>query len=223
MARAATQLLASRVAGVRGRIEAAGGDPEKVAIVAVTKGFEAGTVLEALRCGLVDLGENYAAELTSKAASGVLSGFDPRWHYLGALQRNKLRRLAPFVQTWQGLSREVEVEALATVQPRARVMVQVSFDGRQGCAAGDVGRLVESARVAGLDVAGLMTVAPQGGLPAAEAAFSAAAELRERLGLAELSMGMSGDLETAVRHGATMLRLGTALFGPRPGAARMRQ
>ncbi|MDA8391916.1 MAG: alanine racemase [Actinomycetota bacterium] len=213
----------ARLAAVRGRIEAAGGDPCRTSIVAVAKRFGPEAVLTAMQCGLEDIGENYAGELVSKATSEPLAGFKARWHYLGALQRNKLGRLSPFVHTWHGLSREVEVDALSAVQPGARVLVQVAFDDRQGCAPRDVGRLCEAGRQAGLDVAGLMTVAPRGGPDVAAAAFSSLAGLREALGLAELSMGMSGDFETAVRHGATMVRIGSALFGPRPAGPRMKQ
>lgn len=217
------ELFGARLAAVRGRIEAAGGDRSRTSIVAVTKGFGPGAVVTAVKCGLEDVGENYAGELVSKATSEPLAGSAARWHYLGALQRNKLGRLSSFVHTWHGLSREVEVEALSAVHPGARVLVQVAFDERQGCAPRDVRRLCEAGREAGLDVAGLMTVAPRGGPDAAAAAFSSVAALREDLGLAELSMGMSGDYETAVRYGATMVRIGSALFGPRPAGPRMKQ
>lgn len=209
------------LAEARGRIVAAGGDSDRVGIVAVTKGFGPEAVaaaVEAFGAGVCDVGENYAAELVAKhAAVGPASC---RWHYLGAVQRNKVARLAPLVDCWQGVARLVEAEAIWRRNPAARLFVEVDTTGqpgRGGCPVAAVPELVTAiAGELGRTVAGLMTVAPEGGGKNARAAFATVAQLGSELGLAELSMGMSGDLEEAVAEGSTMVRLGTALFGPRP-------
>ena len=108
---------------VRARLEAAGGDPGAITVVAVTKGFGPGAAVAALAAGLTEVGENYAQELLAKAAAlaaGPDSSDRPvRWHYLGAVQRNKVARLAPVVACWQSVARGVEGEAIARRRRRA--------------------------------------------------------------------------------------------------------
>jgi len=233
--------VALRAAAVRDRIAAAGGDPDRVKIVAVSKGFGAGEAAAALAVGLRDIGENYADELLSKWAA---IGPAATWHFLGAVQRNKIPRLAPFVDCWQAIARVVEGESIqrhrkapaaasAALAPLAdgggvleppSLLVEVEttgLAGRGGCAPNDVAGVVAGLRELGCRVEGLMTVAPPGGGSVARASFDLVAQLGAELGLSELSMGMSGDLEEAVAAGATMVRLGTALFGPRPQARRL--
>jgi uncharacterized pyridoxal phosphate-containing UPF0001 family protein len=206
--------VARRLERVRGRIVAAGGDLGRITVVAVTKGFGPATIDAALGAGLRDLGENYAAELQAKWRGG------PRWHFLGTVQRNKVRTLAPFVHLWHGVDRHSAVDEIARRAPGAAVLVQVGLSsggGRGGCTFAAAPELVERARRAGLDVRGLMAVGPPvGGPEAARPGFSRLAQLRGELALTELSMGMSADLEVAVEEGATIVRPGTALFGPRP-------
>lgn len=204
-----------RLAAVQARIGGAGGDPDAVRVVAVTKGFGPAAVHAARSAGLLDVGENYAQELASKAAAMG----DPalRWHFLGAVQRNKVRVLAPVVWCWQALARAVEGEAIARRHPGARVLVEVALTGdpgRGGCRPESVPALVSDLRAMDLAVDGLMAVAPRGGDPAA--GFRTVRTLADGLGLRERSMGMSDDFEIAVAEGATMLRLGRILFGPRP-------
>ncbi len=206
------------------RIEKAGGDPAKVRVVAVTKGFGPDTVRAARQAGLLDVGENYAAELSAKAAaiaSGPASGgeaTDLVWHFLGAVQRNKVAELAPLVGLWQSVARQSEGVRIARFAPGAAVLVQVDTTGqpgRNGCTPGDTATLVSQLRDAGLDVRGLMTVAAPGEAAAREA-FATVGRLADELGLHERSMGMSDDLEMAVAAGSTMVRVGRALFGERP-------
>ncbi len=209
--------VAARLAEVRRRIEVAGGDPERVRIVAVTKGFGPEAVEAALAAGLEDVGENYAQELVTKAPR--VAG-TPRWHFLGAVQRNKVPALAPLVACWQSVARAVEGEAIARRRPGALVLVEVELTGRpgrNGCRLDAVPALVADLVADGLDVRGLMTVAPQ---EDAQATFRAVRELADRLGLPERSMGMTGDLEAAVAEGSTMVRVGRALFGERGGGPR---
>jgi hypothetical protein len=213
--------VAERLDSVRLRIERAGGDPSAVRIVAVTKGFGPDAVRAARAAGLHDIGENYANELVSKAAElhGDASSPSPvRWHFLGAIQRNKVARLAPIVGVWQTVSRAEEGDRIARFAPGATVFVEVDTtgrSGRNGCPPEEVRALVQRLRDAGLDVRGLMTVAPRG--PEASAlGFSTVRALADELALEERSMGMTDDLEAAVRAGTTMVRIGRALFGERP-------
>ncbi len=237
---ALVEAIAARAAEARVRIVHAGGDPELVRIVAVTKGFGPDEVAAAFAAGLTDFGENYADELISKWET---VGRAARWHFLGAVQRNKVGRLAPFVDCWQAVARVVEGEAIkrhrAEISPGAAgpapqpagvrleppsLLVEVDttgLEGRGGCVPEQVPGVVAGLRAIGCRVDGLMTVAPLGDAGLARAVFDRVARLRDELGLAELSMGMSGDLEQAVAAGATMVRLGTCLFGPRPQRRRL--
>jgi uncharacterized pyridoxal phosphate-containing UPF0001 family protein len=205
---------------VRERIAAAGGDVARVRVVAVTKSFDLDAVHAAVGAGLLDVGENYAAELVAKAQAAEQWGdVRPRWHFLGAVQRNKVPSLAPFVGLWQSVAREAEGARIARFAPGASVMVEVEatgLPGRNGCPAPEVPALVAKLRHLGLDVRGLMTVAAPD-RAAAAVTFGLVAGLADDLGLAERSMGMSDDLEVAVSAGSTMVRIGRALFGERPG------
>jgi pyridoxal phosphate enzyme (YggS family) len=204
------------------RVAAAGGDPAALTVVAVTKGFGPEAPIAALQAGLVDLGENYAQELQEKAEAVAATDLPaPRWHFIGRLQSNKVRLVADQVACWQSLDRASVVDEVAKRAPGARVLVQVNAageDGKGGAPVGDTPGLVARARDAGLDVAGLMAVGVFGDERATEAAFRATAALADRLDLRERSLGMSADLAAAVRAGTTMIRIGTALFGPRPSA-----
>ena len=212
-------LVAERLEKVRERAARAGGDLGSLTVVAVTKGFGPDAVRAAGAAGLADVGENYAQEMLAKLAV-VAQGM--RWHFLGRMQRNKFARLAAHVHLWHGLDAVTEARALAQRRPGAAVLVEVRAPGpggsaqRPGALAGEVPGLVDAARLLGLEVRGLMTVAPR--VAAAEEVsehFRAVATLAHDLGLAELSMGMSGDFELAVAAGSTILRLGQVLFGPR--------
>jgi uncharacterized pyridoxal phosphate-containing UPF0001 family protein len=184
-----------------------------VRILAVTKGFGPEAVRAAREVGLTELGENYAAELEHKAPGPE----GTHWHFLGAVQRNKVRALAPLVSVWQGVARVAEGERIATYAPGATVLVQIDCTGeagRNGVTPDEAPSLVERLTALDLHVAGLMTVAPQGA--GAPAAFAQVTRLADRLGLPERSMGMTDDLDAAVAAGSTMVRIGRALFGDRP-------
>ena len=224
---ALVEAIAARAAAARDRIAGAGGDPERVRIVAVTKGFGPEEVAAAFAAGLKGFGENYADELISKWAT---VGHGATWHFLGAVQRNKVGRLARFVDCWQAVARVVEGEAIKRHQagvarpgpPSLLVEVDTTgLEGRGGCTAAEVPGVVAGLREMGCRVEGLMTVAPLGDESLKRAAFDQVARLGGELGLTELSMGMSADLEQAVAAGATMVRLGTCLFGPRPQPRRL--
>lgn len=213
--------VAQALGRVLDQVAEAGGEPDALTVVAVTKGFGADAPLAALRSGLVELGENYAQELQEKAevVAGTAQLPEPSWHFIGRLQSNKVRLVADHVACWQSLDRASVIDEVAKRAPGARVLVQVNAaaeDGKGGAPLVDAPDLVRRARDAGLDVTGLMAVGVAGDEAATEAAFAATAALADRLDLPERSLGMSGDLAAAVRAGTTMIRIGTALFGPRP-------
>jgi PLP dependent protein len=211
------------LASVEERIRAAGGDPARVRVLAVTKGQPV-EVLEAARAaGLVDLGESYVQELEAKASAieGSAAADErpwPRWHMIGHLQTNKVRRAAHRVHLWQSVDRLSLAAEIARRAPGAAVLVQVNVSGQPqqgGCPPERVAATVDGCRDLGLEVRGLMAIGAQGSAPAVSAGFEEISRLADRFGLEERSMGMSGDLELAVAAGATMVRVGTALFGPR--------
>jgi pyridoxal phosphate enzyme (YggS family) len=221
--------LASRLATVRGRIESAGGDPERVTLLAVTKGFGAGVVQAAVAAGLRDIGESYVQELVAKAAElEELAGEPdavPTWHFVGGLQRNKVRKAAPHVAVWHSVDRLSLGAEIARCSPGAAVYAQVNTTDepqKGGCEPARLPALVDGLRDLGLDVLGLMTIGPQGPPEAARPAFRLLRSLAEREGVAGLSMGMTSDLEVAVAEGATVVRVGSGLFGPRPVRPGMR-
>jgi len=206
--------LAERIDQVRRRIAAAGGEG-RVQLLPITKGFGPGAVALAVEAGFEEVGESYAQELLGKAPSLADA---VRWHFVGRLQRNKVPALAPLVAVWQSVDRAALVDEIARRAPGARVLLQVDATGepqKGGCPPAEVRGLLALARAAGLDVGGLMAVGPAGPPEDARPAFRMVSTLADELGLVERSMGMTGDLEVAVEEGSTMVRIGTALFGPR--------
>jgi pyridoxal phosphate enzyme (YggS family) len=205
----------------------AGRAPDDVRLVVVTKFFPASDVRILAQLGVTDVGENRHQEAEAKAAE--CADLDLQWHFIGGLQSNKAAAVASYADVVHSLDRPKLVSGLARgAQERGRdleVLVQVSLDppdaaGRAGLDPADVPALVERVLDAdGLVLRGVMGVAPLGGDPAE--AFARLAEtgavVRSLAPEATwVSAGMSGDLEQAVRHGATHLRIGSAVLGPRP-------
>ena len=219
--------VAARLTVVRARIAAVGVDPATVEVLAVTKGHPLEVVALARAAGLFDLGENYAQELVAKATATAAAAAlsvpgeavaSLRWHFIGRLQTNKVGQLAPFVTLWQTVDRAEVVAQLVRRAPGARVLIQVNATGeahKAGCQPSDTAKLVDQARAGGLIVEGLMTLGPTDPQRNPETGFALVRGLVDALGLARCSMGMSDDLEAALRAGSTMVRIGTALFGPR--------
>ena len=217
--------LASRLGLLDDRLrELSGG---RTAMLPVTKAFGVDAVRAVLATGRTEVGENYAQELLGKHLELVAEKesepegtvTSARWHMIGGVQRNKVRRLAGIISLWQTVDRVDLVDELARRTPGARILVQVDpagTPGKGGCPPADVEGLVSRAVDGGLEVAGLMTVGVIGDAEATGAAFRVVARLADDLGLVERSMGMSGDLESAIEHGSTMVRIGRALFGDRP-------
>lgn len=226
---ATAESIRTRTSEVRARIAAAGGS-DAVTLVAVTKAFPPEIVGRALDAGLADLGENYAQELDEKlawvaarsamgeASSNGGSGPQPRWHFIGGLQRNKVKLLAGRVHLWHSIDRESLIDEIAKRSPGDRILIQVNTTGeaqKAGCEPDEVGALIDRARGRDLVVLGLMTVGPTGGGDP-RPSFERLRLLGERHEVEELSMGMSGDFEIAVAEGSTIVRIGSALFGDRP-------
>ncbi len=208
------QRVAANLAALRARISATGRDPATIRLVAVTKTFGADAVEAALALGLTCVGENYVDELCAKrmaASDGAV------WHYLGALQSNKIHQAVSCADVLCAVARVKEIEKIASYDGAQRIYVQVDYTGlasRNGAAPSEVAGLVERGRSLGLDVAGLMTVAPPDDART-RLAFRSLTALADDLGLVERSMGMTDDLEVACELGTSELRIGRALFGAR--------
>ncbi len=209
--------VAERLLRIQERIVAAGGALDLVRIVAATKGQPLARAQEAVAAGIADLGETKAQELVAKA--DLVDG--ARWHFIGRLQRNKVRQVAAFVHLWQSVDRLSLAGDIARHAPGAAVLVQVNVSGAEqqgGCAPERVAAVVEGCADLGLDVRGLMAIGPMAPEDEVRAAYARVRALADQHRLRECSMGMSGDLEAAVAEGTTMLRIGTDLVGPRSGS-----
>jgi pyridoxal phosphate enzyme (YggS family) len=213
------------LAEVRQRIEEAcrraGRHPEDVRLIGVTKSVPPQEVRRVAAAGLREFGENYVGDMETKRAAAPQA----TWHFIGRLQRNKVRRvldLADVVQTLEpGRATERLGDIAAERERTVRCMVEVDFTGsRVGVDPEEAERFLAGLHeLPRLEVVGLMTVPPLDRPP--RPYFQRLRELRDRLssafpGLRELSMGMSADYEEAVEEGATMVRVGSAIFGPRP-------
>ncbi len=222
--------LPERLAHVRAEITAraaAGGWTDPVTIVAVTKGFDPAAAAAALAAGLADLGENRVQEALEKMADPRAAG--ATWHLIGHLQRNKAKQVPgrfALVHTIDSWELAVELDRRAAARgARQRVLVQVNVAAetqKSGCTPAEAPALARRlATLEHLALEGLMTLAPFTDDAAVQRrTFRGLRTLRDGLKedglwLPTLSMGMSGDYGIAVEEGATVIRLGTALFGPR--------
>jgi pyridoxal phosphate enzyme (YggS family) len=220
----AVQDRIARAAGAVGR------DPASVRLVAVSKTKPASAIREAYAAGQRDFGENYAQELAEKAAE-LAELVDLRWHFIGHLQSNKARLIVgclSMLHTIDGasLAREVGKRAAKAGSGEARerlpVLVEVNVGGepqKHGITPADLSAVIAAVDAeAALRLRGLMTI-PPADLEGARRAFEALRSLQRQHGgserLPELSMGMSHDLEVAVACGATLVRVGSAIFGER--------
>ena len=206
--------VADRVTQIR--VEIAQRCDHAVSIVAVTKSFGIDAIQAAVHAGCDAIGENYAQELLDKVAVGLPS-IDV--HFIGSVQSNKVKALAPHVALWQSIERESVVAELAKRAPGAQVLLQVNTTGegtKGGVVPSDLGALLESAHQHGHYVRGLMTIGPTYGSNSdKKAAFELLRSLADEYDLAECSMGMSDDYAIAVECGSTMVRIGSRLFGER--------
>jgi pyridoxal phosphate enzyme (YggS family) len=236
---AATE-IAARLARVRERVataaQRAGRKPEEIALVGVAKRKSTELTAAAVRAGLRDIGESYVQEATAKipqvnAELDRVGHEKPRWHFVGQLQRNKARDVARLFDTVGSVDREslgAELERRAAQEERQlELLLQVNLSGepqKGGVDPPDLRALLDASatwsrlRVVGLMMIPAATVDPERSRPA----FAQLRELRDKLRgvpgaehLSELSMGMTGDFEVAIEEGATIVRVGTAIFGPR--------
>jgi pyridoxal phosphate enzyme (YggS family) len=234
--------LAEALAAVRSRIaraaEAADRNPNEIELLPITKFFPASDVLILRRLGCQEFGESREQEASDKSAEvrAVLGGESIRWHMVGRIQRNKARSIAGWAYAAHSVDSAKLIAALDTAATEAldqgrraerlRVYLQLSLDGDESRGGVDIGRpdavdelCAAVAAAGGLELVGLMAMPPLDADP--DAAFTRLQKERERVQEAYgqplgLSAGMSGDLESAVKHGSTCVRVGTALLGERP-------
>ncbi|MGB0962032.1 MAG: YggS family pyridoxal phosphate-dependent enzyme [Mycobacterium sp.] len=234
--------LSESLAAVRNRLaraaKAAGRDVADIELLPITKFFPASDVLVLRRLGCVAFGESRDQEGARKAAevSAVAGGDSVRWHMVGRIQGNKARSVARWAYAAHSVDSAKVITALDSAAAEAlgagrraeplRVYLQISLDGdetRGGVDVADTGRIDELCAsidgAGGLRFVGLMAIPPRGSEPGA--AFARLQQERTRVQAGyrqrlELSAGMSGDLESAVEHGSTCVRVGTALMGSRP-------
>ena len=215
--------LTRNLAAVRERMaraaQRARRDPAGITLLAVTKVFPASVIREAYELGLREFGENYVQEFESKApAVADLSG--ARFHLIGHLQSNKARRAAELFQAIQTVDSPKLARRLNETGAHLDVMLEVRLSGEEAKSGADPAALSDLIRAVSacpnLRLLGLMTMPPWSeDAEASRPYFRRLRELARQNGLRQLSMGMSHDLETAIEEGATIIRVGTALFGRR--------
>jgi hypothetical protein len=226
--------IAARLADICSRIESAarsaGRDPSSVRLIAISKTFPLEVVREAYLAGQREFGENRVQEALQKISESA--DLEIRWHLVGHLQANKARKAAASFATIQSVDSVEVLQKLDAGADQAgtspELLIQVDLAGEAtkfGVAPDEVPRLFEAAsRCRAARVSGLMTLPPEPGVPEdSRRWFRRLRELRdgwlasgvETSMLSDLSMGMSGDFEVAIEEGATLIRIGTAIFGSR--------
>jgi len=216
--------IRDNVAAVRARVASAcaraGRSAGEVTLVAVTKVFPADFVEQAVAAGITDVGENRVQEARDKKP--LVHG-SARWHLIGHLQSNKAKdavRLFDMIQTVDSLDLAQKIaRAAEAAGKRQEILLQVNAGGEEqksGASPRDVNALARELRgMAALDLRGLMTIPPIGTAEESRRYFRELRAMRDALGLEQLSMGMSDDFEIAIEEGATIVRVGRAIFGSR--------
>jgi PLP dependent protein len=220
-------ILKDRLERVEERIHAAaqraGRKRQNIVLIAVTKKFSAEVVREAYELGLRIFGENYVQEFEAKhPALAGLAGAE--FHLIGHLQSNKTRPAADLFQVIQTVDSEKLARRLDAMNKPLEIMIEVKLSeetSKFGAAPGELPKLIDAIRACpNLRLSGLMTMPPWSDDPEiTRPYFRRLATLAREHSMAKLSMGMSHDLEAAIEEGATHIRVGTALFGPRPKAS----
>ena len=206
---------------IRQAASRAGRDADSVQLIAVTKTVSVERIQEAASCGITHIGENRVQEALAKREALASAGLT--WHFIGHLQTNKAKKVAENFDCVDSIDRLEAAEALARYvsgRPRLPVLIEVKLKdepNKSGAAEEELPALVSAIqRIESLELRGLMAVPPPVENPEdARPWFRRLRELAENFGLAELSMGMTHDFEIAVEEGATMVRIGTGLFGER--------
>ena len=205
-------------------LERSGRKRSDLSLVAVTKRFSAQRMREAYAAGLRDFGENYIQEFAGKRAE--LEDFaDSRFHLIGHLQSNKAKQAAELFQVIETVDSSKLLRRLNSIAGELRSAVEVLFEiklsneeNKTGASPEELAEMVEAAEdCPHLMISGLMTVPPWSENPEdSRPYFRNLAALSKQYGFSTISMGMSGDFEVAIEEGSTAIRVGTALFGPRP-------
>jgi pyridoxal phosphate enzyme (YggS family) len=213
-------LIAENLHAIRTRIAkaatAAGRAPGDIALIAVSKGHDSAAIAEAIAAGQREFGENRVQEAQAKWPPLKAKYPDIRLHLIGPLQTNKLRDALSLFDVIHTLDRTSLAEKLAAAPERPSLFVQVNTGAepqKAGLLLGEFGDFLAQCRALGLAPQGLMCIPPLDETPALH--FALLAKIARRHGLSALSMGMSGDFETAIALGATHVRIGTAIFGAR--------
>lgn len=228
--------VAQRIAEAREKVaracERVGREIEDITVMAAAKGRSVPEIVEAVEAGISDVGENYVQELLDKKGDLDKAGYsDICWHAIGHLQRNKVRYVVPFCSRIHSvdsvrLAREIDRRA-ARIDRAQPVLLEINISGEEskfGIAPEQAAQLAEQVmELEHLQLRGLMTMPPYTNYPEdSRLLFKALRNLAEELvslgipseAMGELSMGMSGDYQVAIEEGATIVRLGTVLFGP---------
>ena len=185
-------------------------------LLPVTKGFGVGEVQAMLEVGLTKVGESYAQEILEKTK--MITDNRIAWHMIGRVQRNKVRKLSETVDLWHSVDREELIAEISKHKSDSKILIQVDMNDRHeqgGCSPENVPNLIEFASDKGVKVEGLMTIGVDHDIEATKNIFSELAKLSKKMGLKEISMGMSNDFEIAIDYGATILRVGRSIFGER--------
>ena len=185
-------------------------------LLPVTKGFGTREVQAMLEVGLTKIGESYAQEILEKRK--MITDNRIAWHMIGGVQRNKVRKLSETVDLWHSVDRKELITEISKYKKNSKILIQVSLNDRYqqgGCSPENVPDLIEFASDKGINVEGLMTIGVDQDIDATKNVFAELGKLSEKMGLKEISMGMSNDFEIAIDYGATILRVGRSIFGER--------
>ena len=212
------QLVADRIGDIQAEISSKSNNPVK--IVAVTKGFGVQAVIAANNAGIDDIGENYAQEMVAKKE--MIANENPdaalRWHFIGNLQRNKVKKIFSHVFLWQSVDSLALGEEIVKRCEEPQLLIQVNMTGvsnQGGLPPSEAPQFVERLQEMDINILGLMTIGDHRDREATLKHFQNLKTMANTLDLPECSMGMSNDYDLALEAGATILRLGTAIFGNR--------
>ncbi len=185
----------------------------EVRLIGVTKGLGVEAINVAKDLGIKDFGENYAQELLEKES---LASEDINWHFIGQLQSNKIRKVSHLVSAWHSVTSIKIAKEIHKRNEGASILLQVSIKGpsnRKGFKIEEIPNAVNELRNEGVNLSGLMTMGVPENKEETRESFVKLRQLADALELQECSMGMSGDFEIALESGATMIRIGSAIFG----------
>ena len=186
-----------------------------VTLIGVTKGFTHEEVNIASKLGIKNFGENYAQELLTK---NPLVDPEISWHYIGQLQSNKIRKISHLVDVWHSVTSLKLAREIHKRNDQAQILLQVSLMGpsnSKGFKVEQLPQLISELRDMNIDISGLMTMGVPGDMVATRVVFKELRKLADTFELPECSMGMSDDFEIALESGASMIRVGSAIFGNR--------